>query len=451
VNPMRTSTRAAILCSALLAAACGEEPAPALPGSPPRAGGDTTIENRTSNAFSFPAPNLTPEERERHMDGDLAFEATFVTAPAPVNAGLGPLYNSPACIRCHVRDGRGPAAFDAGAFASPMLVRVSLPDGTPAVEGGPVPVPGLGTQIQDHAIWGETPEATLTLRWIEEDGAYGDGTPYTLRRPEIEIEPAPGIVLPDGMLTSPRIAPPVFGLGLLEAVPEETLLALADPDDRDGDGISGRPNRAWDVVEGRQRIGRFGWKASAPTLLQQSAGAYADDMGVTSPYFPGTDDPPDIDAETVETVTFYVQTLAVPARTAWTDPTVRAGEAIFHGIGCGSCHVETLETGDHPVRAVAFQTIHPYTDLLLHDMGPGLADGRPDFQASGSEWRTAPLWGLGLTRTILPQGTFLHDGRARTIEEAILWHGGEAEASKEAFRTMSKEEREALLAFLRSL
>lgn len=447
---MQSTRHVPLLATAILAAACGENPE-GHAASPPRAGGDTTIENRTANAYSFPAPNLTPEERDRHLDGDVAFEATFVTGEAPVNGGLGPLYNSPSCIRCHIRDGRGPATFDAGAFASPMLLRVSVPEGTPAFPGGPVPVPGIGTQIQDHAVWGEEPEAKITLAWIEEEGFYADGTPYTLRRPHIAIDPTAGYTIPEDMLVSPRIAPPVFGLGLLEAIPEETILALADPDDVDGDGISGRPNYVWDVVRETTRLGRFGWKSNTPTLLQQSAGAYADDMGVTSPLFPGDDEIPDINLELVETVTFYVQTLAVPARTAWTDPRVRAGEALFREIGCSKCHVETLETGDHPVPAVAYQTIHPYTDLLLHDMGPGLADGRPDYQATGAEWRTAPLWGIGLAQTILPQGTFLHDGRARTIEEAILWHGGEAEAAREAFRTMSRTEREALLRFLRSL
>jgi len=439
-----------LLLAGLLAASCGEAAEDGA-ASPPLAGGDTTIQNRTSNAYSFPAPNLSEEELDRHLDGDVAFEATFVTPPAPVNGGLGPRFNSSACIRCHIRDGRGPAAVDAGAFGSPLLVRVSLPAGESAVPGGPVPVPGFGLQIQDQAIWGEVPEAKIRLDWIEETGAYADGTPYALRRPLLEIEPAEGIELPGDLLLSPRIAPPVFGLGLLEAVPEELLLALADPDDVDGDGISGRPNFAWDVTRGAPRLGRFGWKSNTPTLLQQSAGAYADDMGVSSPLFPEADGSHEIPRETLDAVTFYVQTLAVPARTAWTDPAVAAGEARFRAIGCARCHVETLETGAHEVAAVAFQTIHPYTDLLLHDLGPGLADGRPDFQATGSEWRTAPLWGIGLAQTVLPQATFLHDGRARSLEEAILWHGGEAEGAKEAFRTMDRAAREELLAFLRSL
>lgn len=421
------------------------------PGLAPRAGGDTTIDNRTSNAFSFPAPNLTAAELARHLDGDVAFEAVFVSPPATINAGLGPVYNNAGCARCHIRDGRGLAVAGGGPLRSPLLVRVSLASGQPEVPGGPVPVPGLGTQLQDHAIVGATPEATVEIRWIEEPGRYGDGEPYTLRRPDLAITLADGTSLPGDVLTSARIPPPVFGLGLLEAIPAATLEALADPDDRDGDGISGRVAVVHHPELGAPAVGRFGWKAAAPTLRQQAAGAYAEDMGVTSPLRPGVAGDVELALPTLDAATFYTQTLAVPARIGWDDPIVRRGEARFRDLGCAACHVEELRTGPHELPALAEQTIHPYTDLLLHNVGFGLADGRPEHGASGTEWRTPPLWGLGLTQTVLPGATYLHDGRARTLEEAILWHGGEAERSREGFRMLRASHRDELLAFLRSL
>jgi CxxC motif-containing protein (DUF1111 family) len=440
------------LLGAALLAACGEAASSASgAGEPPLAGGDTTIINRTSNAYAFPSPNLTEAELGIHLEGDVAFEALFVSPPATLNAGLGPMFNNNGCIKCHLRDGRGLPVAGQGPLGSPLLVQVSLASGEPVFPGGPVPVPGLGLQLQDHASYGYEPEVTVVIRWIEEAGQYGDGEPYSLRRPALDITLSNGEPLPGDVLTSARIPPPVFGLGLLEAVPEVDLLALADPEDADGDGISGRPNYVWDVPTASTRIGRFGWKANVPTVRQQSATAYFNDMGVTSPMFPEPDGTSEIDGHTLDVVGLYMQTLAVPRRDGWDDPTVRRGEDLFRAIGCERCHVERLRTGTHVIGALSEQTIHAYTDLLLHNMGFDLADGRPDYQASGTEWRTPPLWGLGLAQTVLPYSNFLHDGRARTIEEAILWHSGEAERSKEAFRTLPGGDRSALMAFLQSL
>lgn len=418
---------------------------------PPLAGGATTVVDRSSNAYTFPAPNLSDADLATHLDGDVAFEATFVSPPATVNPGLGPRFNNDACLRCHVRDGRGLPVAGHGPLDSHLLVRVSLLDGEPSVPGGAVPAGELGTQLQDHAVYGVAPEVTVAVSWIEVAGEYGDGEPFSLRRPSLTITLADGRPLAGDVLTSPRIPPPVFGLGLLEAVPEDEIVALEDPDDEDGDGISGRANRVWDARRSTVVLGRFGWKASAPDLVQQAAAAYAADMGVSSPLFPEADGTAELDERTLAVAAFYTQTLAVPRRDAWDDPLVRQGEALFEHIGCARCHVEELRTGSHEIAALADQRIHPYTDLLLHNVGFDLADGRPDFLASGTEWRTAPLWGLGLAQTVLPSAAFLHDGRARTIAEAILWHGGEAERAKERFRTMAASDREALLAFLRSL
>ena len=424
-------------------------------------GGETTIFDETSHAFSIPAPNLSADGLEKHLAGDVQFEAVFVTVPAKINPGLGPVYNNISCINCHPRDGRGRAP-NSGEKLTSMLFRVSLPnpngDGTQA----PVPVPGFGTQLNNRAIFGVSPEGKVIINYTEGQITTTDGTIVHLRTPSYKVtdtyQP-----LPDEVELSPRVAPAVFGLGLLEAVPEATILALADETDNDGDGISGKPNYVWDVQKNGRSLGRFGWKANQPTLIQQVAAAYNDDIGITTALLPSENsngqlqhdarsDDPELSDEILEVVTFYVQTLAVPARRHLDDPNVQRGEQLFESVQCSACHIPTLRTGTLPdVPAVSNQTIHPYTDLLLHDMGPGLADNRPDFLAGGSEWRTPPLWGIGLIKTVNGHTNLLHDGRARGLLEAILWHGGEAEQSRKAVQQMSTSDRAALLAFLESL
>ncbi len=425
-------------------------------------GGDTTIFDGSSHAFSIPAPNLSAAALEKHLEGDVEFEAVFVTAPAVVNPGLGPIYNNVSCINCHARDGRGrPPGVDEK-FVS-MLFRLSLPN--TENEGdvkSPIPVPGYGTQLNNRAIYGTPAEGSVKIEYSEQPLTTEDGTRVHLRYPNYTVtdtyQP-----LPENVEVSPRVAPVVFGLGLLEAIPEKTILTYADETDVNGDGISGKPNYVWDVIKKRYMLGRFGWKANQPTLLQQVASAYHDDMGVTTSLFPLENSTgqsqlkenritPEVSDEILDVVTFYVQTLAVPARRNVDDPQVIHGEQLFAQAQCASCHVPTLRTGVLPgVPSVSNQTIHPYTDLLLHDMGPDLADNRPDFHASGTEWRTPPLWGIGLVRTVNGHTNFLHDGRARNLMEAILWHGGEAEQSRQTVLEMSKTERDALIAFLESL
>ena len=424
------------------------------------AGGATTIFSAASQAFELPAPNLDGARLDKHLAGDVAFGDSFVTAPAPIFSGLGPIFNNNACDSCQPKNGRGRPPRDGERMAS-MFLRVSLP-GTDSLTGGPLAVPGMGTQLQHLANFGVLPEADVVISEEFSDGMFGDGEAFELRRLHFRIE-NPTQPLPDTVLTSPRTALPVFGRGLLEAIDEGTILGLADEDDADGDGISGRPNWVWDVVRQQTALGRFGWKANNPNLLQQTFTAYNQDMGVTNPFLPqeiafgqiqddGLADDPEIDLETVDVATFYVQTLAVPARRNLDDPQVQHGEDLFHEAQCTGCHIPTIRTGVLAgVPEVSNQTIHPYTDLLLHDMGDGLADGRPDFVATGREWRTPPLWGIGLTRRAQGHTLFLHDGRARNLTEAILWHGGEAEAAREAFRLMPVDERQALLTFLESL
>jgi CxxC motif-containing protein (DUF1111 family) len=408
-----------------------------------RQGGAHTVDDRSVDAFTHPLPALSVAEQEHHRMGRSPF--AFRWQPPQ----LGPLFNHDACIACHAGNGRGLSQIGPSVFGSQALIRVSLDAGTPAVPGGPVPVPEYGLQLQDHAV-GQLPEVRVQLTWVERGVMYGDGELVTLREPRIDITKPDGSPVPP-FAKSYRQAQPVFGLGLLEAVPAETLHALADPDDVDGDGISGRVNMVWDAVAGEARAGRFGWKANVATLVDQTAGAFAGDIGLTSYLIPEPDGMVDISRAQHDATVFFLATLAVPAA-APRDATARRGRALFDDFGCASCHTPVLVTGTtHPIAHLHDQTIHPYTDLLLHDVGDDLTDARRDFLADGLEWRTPPLWGLGLTQLVAPEATFLHDGRARTVAEAILWHGGEALAAREAFRLAPRRDRDALLAFLATL
>lgn len=437
----------------LLALACdgGGAGGPGSGNPAVQAGGDTSVDNRTSFAFEQPAANLSEESLAKHLEGDITFGDVFVTPPAPRNPGLGPLFNNVSCESCHIKNGRGIPEFGNTGLRSLGLVRISDPEGTPAVPGGNPPVQGLGNQIQDHATFGFEPEAEVMLEWEEIAGEYPDGAAYSLRRPVLTIILANGEPLGSDIQTSMRLPPPVIGLGLLEAISDETLLDMADPYDEDGDGISGRPNMVWNSITSATAIGRFGHKASVPNLRLQAANAYLEDMGVSSPERPGDDAVPEIDEETLELTTFYTQTLAVPLRLDTDDPDVERGEGTFYDLGCNLCHRSIVETGEHAIPELSNQVIQPFTDLLLHDMGEGLADNRPDFQATGREWRTPPLWAIGLTERVLGVQNFLHDGRARTLEEAILWHDGEAKNSKDGFMNLPEKDRERLIKFLNSL
>jgi len=423
-------------------------------------GGDATIFSSGPDAYTFPVPGLNAAELDKHFLADGAFEQQYVSAPADQFGGLGPLFNQNSCVSCHVRNGRGNAPQFTGDPYSGLLLRISVPGA--GAHGAILPVPGFGGQFQNKSIIGTDAEGIMHREDMLEVIAYLDGMQTTLVRPHYSIAD-PYTTIPGTVLISPRIAPPVFGLGLLEAVPDAHILANADPYDSNGDGISGKINVVWDPASASLRNGKFGWKCESPTALHQAAAAAHDDMGLTSPMFPeehcagqdnctdGLQTETDVDDETIDLFAFYFQSLAVPARRNSDNEQVQRGEALFYEIKCDACHVSSLQTSVYAIAALSDQTIYPYTDLLLHDMGEGLSDNRPTFLASGSEWRTAPLWGIGLTQVVNPKAGFLHDGRASTLEEAILWHGGEGEISKEKFRGLPKSDRDALVAFLRSL
>lgn len=437
------------------------------PATLPRdySGGAATIFDESRHAYSRQIPDLTAAQRSAFFVGNSFFNQSWVAAPASTvgRDGLGPLFNTRSCSACHLRDGRSFPPAEGDPFAV-MLLRISVPGTGP--HGAPVPDPVYGGQIQGQALLNIPAEADVVASFTEIPGSFPDGTTYSMRKPEYSLRnlaygPAHG-----QLLMSPRTAPFLIGLGLLEAVPDATLESLADPEDRDGDGISGRLNRVPDVEAGIIRIGRFGWKAEQPSVRQQVAGAFNGDMGLTTSIFPDENHTPtqvaantlpsggrpEVEAKVLDAVVSYSRTLAVPGRRGIDDPRVVAGEMLFEDIGCTRCHLPELTTGSVPdFPAISNQTIRPFTDLLLHDLGEGLADHRPTFAANGREWRTPPLWGIGLVEKVNGHTCFLHDGRARDLTEAVLWHGGEADASREAFRKLNQHQRADLLRFLESL
>lgn len=440
-------------------------PTTTTPPGDPLSGGAGTVFDATISAFGQPARNLPLADRTRFFVGNALFNRDWVTAPSSTvgSDGLGPVFNARSCSGCHFRDGRGrPPLTDDESFIG-LLFRLSIPGETP--EGGPLPDPAYGGQLNQAGIIGVPGEGHASVVYEELPGSYGDGDPYTLRRPTYSFADLAFGPLPPDLRVSPRTAPFLIGLGLLEAVDAADVAGGADPDDANGDGVSGRVNQVWDVETQRATLGRFGWKANVPSLAQQNAGAFNGDIGITSSLFPDQNCPavqtaclaapnggePEVDDDKLAAVQFYTRFLAVPARRDVADDTVRRGEQLFTEVGCAACHLQTLVTSPDALPPLAAQVIHPYTDLLLHDMGAELSDDRPDFQAGGREWRTPPLWGIGLVPTVNNHLLLLHDGRARGFAEAILWHGGEAETAREAFRTLPRADRDALIRFLESL
>lgn len=422
-------------------------------------GGHTTVFDTSHNAFGRALGNMERARWPLMLDGKAVFMKNWAADP---EAGAGPLSNATGCGSCHFKDGRGRPLPELGTEA-PLLARLSVPTrGAPGVSPDPV----YGGQLNDRAMAGVPAEGSLAVTYTEVKGHYPDGTAYTLRKPSYRVTGLAYGPLARKAQLSPRIPGPVFGLGLLEAIPEEAIVALADPEDRDGDGVSGRPNRVTSARTGASVLGRLGWKANQPSVEQQVAKAFSEDLGLTSDLYPertctakqeaclakAPATGPELSAHQLERATLYLRLIGPPARRDVAEPAVVRGQALFQQVGCATCHHAGFKTGEvADIPELSNQPVRPYTDLLLHDMGPELADGRPDFEASGSEWRTAPLWGLGLLETVNRQVRLLHDGRARDFEEAILWHGGEAARSRERFKALERSEREALIAFLRSL
>ncbi|KAB2910225.1 MAG: c-type cytochrome [Dechloromonas sp.] len=439
--------------------------------------GDMTTFHKGFKPFGQPADNLPWQYEKLFDDGDGLFDTPFKTASgrdpatskpgdvATTPEGLGPLYNASGCGNCHFRDGAVAAPYQTGQVMNGIFLRMSVADG----KGGYMAPPGYHVQLRDKSSApGVPPEGQGVIDYVEVPGSFPDGERFSLRRPAYRVlDPGYG-PLPEETIYEARSAPRLAGMGLLEALGTETLLALAKAQKNHPDGISGRPNWVIDPESGQRVIGKFSLKANEPHLRAQAAGAAYNDMGMTSPLHPqelclpnqkecaaapknGGPGHTDLSEAQIRALTVYLQLLAVPARRDIDDPAVQRGERLFADAGCAACHVPTLTTDDsHPIRRLRRQTIHPYSDLLLHDMGPGLS-GRPDGEASAQEWRTPPLWGQGLTQKSNHHTVFLHDQRARNLQEAILWHDGEAAIARSRFMGMKREDRAALLRFLESI
>ncbi len=431
------------------------------------AGGSSTVFDFSENAFNHSSPALTGDDETKFSVGNSFFRSNWVIAPSSTTGrdGLGPMYNALGCSGCHLKDGRGRAPIGNEGVTG-FLFRLSLP-GTDA-HGGPLPDPTYGGQFQNLAIPGVSSEGNFTISYQTIAGNYEDGTTYTLQDPVYNLNGSFGPLT--SLLTSPRVAPQMCGLGLLETIRENEVTALADENDANGDGISGKANYVWNYKTQQVELGRFGWKANQPDLFQQTAGAFNGDIGITSSLFPsdhctsaqmdcmnapnGNDSgySYELSDYQLDRVVYYSSTLAVPGRRNAKNADVLAGKKLFAEAGCANCHVPSFTTGtNNNIAVLSNQKIFPYTDLLLHDMGEGLADNRPDYLATGKEWRTPPLWGIGMFYTVNGHTNYLHDGRAQNLEEAILWHGGEGESAKENFRKMSSDQRHKLILFLKSL
>jgi CxxC motif-containing protein (DUF1111 family) len=444
-------------------------------------GAGTSRKRVNQDAFSHSSANITFEEEGAFKLGNGIFRKVWVSAPSSTQAsdGLGPTFNARACQSCHLKDGRGHPP-EGSPDATSMFLRLARQAETveekAAVPDHKVlnfPDKVYGGQLQDLAVPGLPGEGKMAISYVEQPVTLKDRTVIPLRKPTYSVTNLAHGPLGPATTLSARVTPQMIGLGLVEQIHPADVLAHADPDDSDGDGISGKAAIVRDKKTGVLALGRFGWKASAPSIRQQTADAFAGDIGISTPEVPqhwgdctqteadclampsgvqerlGSVEAPD---PIMDLVTFYSQNLAVPARRDISKPAVLKGKQLFYQSGCVSCHTPKFVTRrDAPNKAQAFQLIWPYSDFLLHDLGERLADGQQVGDATGNEWRTAPLWGIGLVQTVQPGSSFLHDGRARDLAEAILWHGGEAEAARESFRTASALDRNALLAFLASL
>ena len=466
---------------ALVPAVAWVGPLPEIPGQA-RLGGHLSVVDESDSAYSNPSPSMDAKQAELFALGHKMFNnrwAFFWFENAEF--GRGPTSNAQACTTCHVGNGRGLA------WGAPMrskgmegvprdhhitvpfepapnlVVRISLKGDGP--NGGPKPHPYYGDQLQIFGVKGVIPaEGSFSIQWREQIVMLDDGESVGLRSPLLSISDLAYGPLGDNAMIGLRLAPPLIGLGLLEAIPEQTIVELSKR--TPVAGIHGHVNRAWDESQGKTVLGRFGLKANHGSVREQVAAAFINDIGLSTPVYPDQNCPeiqkgckelmvagrPEITPLRLAATELYVRMLSVPVRRQLDDPKVQRGEQLFDAVHCGQCHVPELKTGEfRELPQLAEQTIHPFTDLLLHDMGDGLADGRPDFLAGGSEWRTPPLWGIGLSETVNGAGAFLHDGRARNFAEAIMWHGGEAAASRRAFSGLSRADRDALITFLKSL
>ena len=446
-------------------------------------GGVGTIFTENKNAYSLPLKNLKPENRIDFFVGNSLFRRIWVP-PSEVSIakdGLGPFFNSNSCDGCHINDGRGhpPNESWPNDDAVSLVLALSIPPQDDfqrilldQLKIKSIPDPNYGSQLSDFAITGVKPEGNVMIEYEYFPILFDNGEIINLRKPIYSISNLNYGNLHPEINISARIAQPLIGLGLIESIKLDDILAYEDPDDLDGDGISGKANRLFDSKENRVLIGRFGWKASQPSLLSQTFDATYNDMGLSSTYTSKmsncteiqkecqklingnseTYDGVEVSNEQLDLMVFYQRHLSPPGRRNINNPNVLAGKKIFFNSGCNSCHVQKYTTKKTAKSlALSDQLIWPYSDFLLHDMGDELGDNLNEYMATGNEWRTPPLWGIGLAKNVNGQINLLHDGRAKSILEAILWHGGEAKKSQQKVLNLSKVEVDQLIEFIESL
>ena len=451
----------------------------ALPAIPQTASKQATI---PQDVYKQPVAGMTAKQLKMFASGEKVFTNFWMAVNNPVipltwdlslpgpsggEWGLGPMFLATNCAACHVNAGRGRALDASGSMTVQHVLRISVPGVDE--HGGPKPDPNYGTDIQMFdTITRKDPsqragEGEVFIDWVTRNFVFPDGESLELRAPKVRVENLNFGPLADGIMMSLRNSQAMVGLGYLEAVSEKDILALAAK--QKTEGLNGRPNYVRDDIKKQTSLGRFGWKANQPSVRQQIAGAFHGDMGITSSLYPEQNctavqkdckaaivGPTELRPDMWDAITFWALSLDVPAQRNKDKPEVKRGEQLFANAGCASCHVSELQTSKTAhLPQVANRKIKPYTDLLLHDMGPDLADGRPDYKAGGADWRTAPLWGIGLSKQVNASTSLLHDGRARNLQEAIVWHGGEATSARDKFVAMPKAQREDLLAFLNSL
>ena len=449
--------------------------------NPLKPGGEGSVEKQAFWSFNQPMATLNSVEKSEFYTGRALAQQPWVKAPSSTTSrhGLGPLYNARTCMACHINGGRGLLPEDGKVRLTQGIVRLSVPGTHPML--GVVPEPTYGDQLQtqstalahqlslsDYPEGEVRPEAYIYIDWQEQGFSYPDGSQASLRKPNLRFENLGYGELDPTTLISFRNAPALHGSGLLEQVSDTDLLRNVELQ-RALPHVSGRVNRVWNPETQKNEIGRIGWKANKPSVKVQTAAAFQSDVGITNSIFPhqpcesgqlnchnqinGNDrDGFEVSDVLLDKVVYFVQHIGVPKSRNNQSSEVLAGKKLFSDTGCVNCHRPSYVTQkNNQFPHLSEQEIWPYTDLLLHDMGEALADNRPDFLASGREWRTPPLWGVGLSKAVNGSGLLLHDGRARSVEEAILWHGGEATSAQGKFIKLSKTERENIIKFVESL
>ena len=442
---------------------------PSLPG------GETSNQVENKNSFSLSSRNLEEHMRINFLVGNALFERMWEDSSISKNIakdGLGPFFSARSCESCHINDGRGHIPITNKEDKISVVIQISqnIAQSNDYIKNIEDDI--YGGQISEFAVKDVLKEADIIIDYKYSLEMYEDGRVVELRRPIIKIDNLNYGDFNESTIFSARIAQPMIGLGLIEHISDQSLLMNEDINDTNNDGVSGKANKVWDIENEKLAIGRFGWKAAQPSVYQQTADAFYHDMGLSNKLYSNPFnctskqvecakaisgnseeyDDLEVSNDQLDLVTFYSSQLGVPARRSINAENVKKGKEIFFALNCNSCHVESFTTGDTGSHAnLNNQIIYPYSDFLLHDMGESLSDGVSEFFAQGSEWRTPPLWGIGLTSIVSDEYGYLHDGRARTIEEAILWHGGEANEIIQNYKKLKKSEVNQLLSFINSL